>query len=349
MVSAQQHPDLVLDYLQQEVLLDRIVVVFPSQAPSIKCHISPFRVISKRSKPGKWRLIVHLSSPSNASVNDGIDRDMCSISYISVNQIVDEILQLGQGALMAKVDIEQMICMVPVHPEDRHLLAVQWEGQVYVDKVLLFGLRSAAAVEQGRISSGALSRRLHYTGASWLPAMSKQSRGYNLSMQRHRKPSSDTGGCRVYDSGWWIQHKWPQVMEDHHISIREMIPIVMLDALWGKRWQRQSVRFWSDNSAVVALINSGSSRENTLMHLMRCLVFIMAHYNFVALAAHIKGSDNNVSDALSKDNKGYSLSHYQQAQSNPTVVSLQELLVTKQPDWTSPHWSQLWSHIFTQH
>ena len=163
------------------------------------------------------------------------------------------------------------------------------------------------------------------------------------------KPSSGTGGCRVYESGWWIQHKWPQVMEDHHISTREMIPIVMSEALWGKGWQRQSVRFWSDNSAVVALINSGSSRENTLMHLMRCLVFIMAHYNFVASAAHIKGSDNNVADALSKDNKGYFLSHYPQAQSNPTTVSPQELLVTKQPDWTSPHWSQLWSDIFTQH
>lgn len=94
-------------------------------------------------------------------------------------------------------------------------------------------------------------------------------------------------------------------MEDHHI--REMIPIVMLDALWGKRWQGQSVRFWSDNSAVVTLINSGSSRENTLMHLM-CLVFIMEHYNFVASAVHIKGSDNNLADALSKENKGYFLS-----------------------------------------
>lgn len=70
---------------------------------------------------------------------------MCSISYISVDQIVNEILQLGQGVLMAKVDIEQTHCMVPVHPEDHHLLAVQWEGQTYVDKVLPFGLGSAIA------------------------------------------------------------------------------------------------------------------------------------------------------------------------------------------------------------
>ena len=116
MVSALQHPDVVGDYLQQEVLLYRMVVVSPSQAPSIQCHISPFGVIPKRAKPGKWHLIVDLSSPNNASVNDGIDRDMCSVSYITVDQIVDEILRLGQGTLMAKADIKQAYRMVPVYP-----------------------------------------------------------------------------------------------------------------------------------------------------------------------------------------------------------------------------------------
>ena len=77
----------------------------PMTKPSyIHCHISPFGVIPKKVKPGKWRLIVNLSSPMNASVNDGIDRD---ISYITIDQVVDVIVQLGQGTLMAKVDIKQ--------------------------------------------------------------------------------------------------------------------------------------------------------------------------------------------------------------------------------------------------
>ena len=146
MVSALEHPDVVSDYLKQEVLLNRMVVVSPSEAPSIQCQISPFGVIPKKAKPGKWRLIVDLSSLSNASVNNGIDRDMCSVSYITVDQIVEEILELGQGTLLAKVDVKQAYRMVPVHPEDRHLLAVQWEGQTYIDKVLPFGLRSAPLI-----------------------------------------------------------------------------------------------------------------------------------------------------------------------------------------------------------
>ena len=32
---------------------------------------------------------------------------------------------------------------VPIHPSDRILLAIQWKGNLYIDKVLPFGLRSA--------------------------------------------------------------------------------------------------------------------------------------------------------------------------------------------------------------
>ena len=118
------------------------MVIPLTQVPYIHCHISPIGVIPKKAKPGKWRLIVDLSSPC---VNDGIDRDMCSISYITIDQVVDIILQLGHGALLAKVDIKAYH-LVPVHPDDRHLLGVQWDGQVLLDKVLPFGLRSAPLI-----------------------------------------------------------------------------------------------------------------------------------------------------------------------------------------------------------
>ena len=69
-----------------------MVVISPTLAPQIHCQISPFGVIPKKAKPVKWCLIVDLSSPMNASVNDGINRDMCHISYITIDSIVDQIL-----------------------------------------------------------------------------------------------------------------------------------------------------------------------------------------------------------------------------------------------------------------
>ena len=77
--------------------------------------------------------------------------------------------------------------------------------------------------------------------------------------------ASDLWGCGAFEDSKWLEFKWPTTMEASHISIQEMIPIVTAAALLGHLWKEKSVRFWSDNSAVVALINSGSSRENTLM------------------------------------------------------------------------------------
>ncbi len=120
--------------------------------------------------------------------------------------------------------------------------------------------------------------------------------------------ASGRWGCGAFEGTKWFQFEWPPTMGASHISIREMIPVVMAAALWGRGWSGKSVRFWSDNSAVVALINAGSSRECTLMHLMRCLAFLMAKFNFVAsAAAHIGGINNKLADALSRNNRTYFL------------------------------------------
>ena len=44
------------------------------------------------------------------------------------------------------MDIKQAYRMVPVQPDDRRLLGMGWEGKVYIDKTLPFGLRSAPLI-----------------------------------------------------------------------------------------------------------------------------------------------------------------------------------------------------------
>ncbi len=41
------------------------------------------------------------------------------------------------------MDIKSAYRNVPVHPEDRVLLGMTWEGNLFVDAALPFGLRSA--------------------------------------------------------------------------------------------------------------------------------------------------------------------------------------------------------------
>ena len=89
---------------------------------------------------GKWRLILDLSSPEGASVIWGIDKELCSLKYATVDQATESVVRLGRGTLMAKIDIKAAYRLVPVHPEDRWLLGMQFEGADFMDTVLPFGM-----------------------------------------------------------------------------------------------------------------------------------------------------------------------------------------------------------------
>jgi len=92
---------------------------FPTTAHLPQLHISCFGVIPKGHNTGKFRLITDLFHPTGQSVNNDIDPDLCSLTYTKVEQVAATTAQRGQGALLAKVDIEAAYRLVPVHPQDR--------------------------------------------------------------------------------------------------------------------------------------------------------------------------------------------------------------------------------------
>ena len=140
--GALSHPQIVEDYLKEEVRLGRVVGPL---SPSIQtnCQINRFGVMPKRHQPNNWRLIVDLSFPKDHSINNGIPKHLCSLKYISIDDAVQEILSQGRGAMLAKVDVKSAFRLMPVHPSDRHLLGMSWDNAVYIYTCLLFGLRSA--------------------------------------------------------------------------------------------------------------------------------------------------------------------------------------------------------------
>ena len=108
-------------------------------------QISRIGVIPKGST-GKWHLIVDLSAPEGFIVNDNIDETLCSLSYISVEDTVQEIVAKGQGSQLAKVDIQSTYRTIPVHPEDWNLLGMVWENFLFIDTTLPLGLRLAPKI-----------------------------------------------------------------------------------------------------------------------------------------------------------------------------------------------------------
>ena len=121
---------------------------------------------------------------------------------------------------------------------------------------------------------------------------------------------------------------------DRPIAPKELIPIVMACILWDQAWQGKVVHVHSDNEAMVAVVNSGCSRDIQLMHLVRCLFFMLPARDISLYAYHIPGVLNTVADAISRNNLSFLFSKVPSAEPRSTLLppDLVELLVTHQSD-----------------
>ena len=130
-----------------------------------------------------------------------------------------------------------------------------------------------------------------------------------------------------------------------HITVKELLPVVISCALWGHRWAGESVLAYTDNAAVVAIVNSGRSKDKLAMHLMRCLFFFMARGEYTLKATHIAGKSNVAADALSRNRLPLFRLQVPTAEEHPTPIPppLVEMLVTIKPDWMSHEWRRLFS------
>ena len=72
------------------------------------------------------------------SIDDSIDLQMRTLRYmyIMMGVVAQAAAKLGRGSLLAKADIEFTYQLIPVHPNDRPLLAICWGSGALVDAML---------------------------------------------------------------------------------------------------------------------------------------------------------------------------------------------------------------------
>ena len=492
---------MIQAYLNKECSLGRMLGPFARDAAALlpPCHVNRFGVIPKGRNTGKWRLITDLSYPPGYSVNDGIDPDTCSLSYTSVDRVAEVVASYPPGALLAKIDIEAAYRLIPVHPHDRPLQAVEWRGCLYVDPMLPFGLRSApkifnavADVLEWYLKQQGIRQVFHYlddfivvappqspecavaletldcacaflgvpiaehkrdgpttcltffgieidTVASQLrlPADKLQHlqsqlrdwgdrkvcqrkelesligllnhackvvRGGRSFLRRmldllhgvpmhpmnphpirlNRAFRSDLAWWRLFSDRWngvsflpppaqlqyvqmasdasgswgcgaWYGHQWFQVQWDGRsaplqIMVKELLPIVLACAVWGRRWGGSGVRCLCDNQAVVACLRSRTSRDAHCMHMLRTLTFVEARLAFALRPEYINTRANHLADDLSRNNLPSFLSKVPLAEPTATPIPPQflDLLLDPDLDWASPRWIQQFRATFRQ-
>ena len=136
MQSAEVRPDVISGFLSSELRARQVLgPIKPEVAATVQ--VNRFGLVPKGHQPGKWWLIIDLSFPRGCSVDDGVEPEVCSLHYTSVDEACKRVMA------KAKFDVEGAFRTIPVHPNDRRLLGMHWDDRIDVDKVLPFGLRSA--------------------------------------------------------------------------------------------------------------------------------------------------------------------------------------------------------------
>jgi hypothetical protein len=98
----------------------------------------------------------------------------------------------------------------------------------------------------------------------------------------------------------WCYGAWPSSWLSYNIAVLEFYPIVLSLYLWGHHMQNQSILFFTDNEALVSVINKQTCRDKTLMFFVRKMVLICLKRNILFKAKHIPGVKNKLADALSR-------------------------------------------------
>ena len=75
------------------------------------------------------------------------------------------------------------------------------------------------------------------------------------------------GGGAFTSDFHWFQLQWPSSWSAVDIAVKELVPIVVAAAIWGRSWQGCRVIWNSDNMAVVEVIRKRSTRQLILLHL----------------------------------------------------------------------------------
>ena len=139
--SARDNIDIVNSKLTKEISMGRIKGPF-LKPPFTNFISSPLGLVPKK-EIGQYRLIHDLSYPKGDSVNSHIPEEFTSVSYQNIETVIELVQYYGFNCLMSKADIKDAFRLIPIHPDDYHLLGFHWNGQFYFDRALPMGASSS--------------------------------------------------------------------------------------------------------------------------------------------------------------------------------------------------------------
>ena len=105
----------------------------------------------------------------------------------------------------------------------------------------------------------------------------------------------------------WLGHHFVYSDEEgcrsDNINVLELWPIVVGVRRWGAGWKDKTVVFVTDNTQVMAGLNSGRSRNKTSMGWLRAIFWASITHNFEVKSVYVNTKNNVICDSLSRLDK----------------------------------------------
>lgn len=118
-------------------------------------------------------------------------------------------------------------------------------------------------------------------------------------LQLHTDAAQSKGFAGIYKTQWFYG-SFPEDWKKLNIMTLEFYPIVIAVNLWGRLFANHSILFFTDNEALVSVINRQTSKDSVVVQMVRYLVLQCLHYNIIFKAKHIPGKHNKLADSLSR-------------------------------------------------
>ena len=150
----------------------------------------------------------------------------------------------------------------------------------------------------------------------------------NGDLQLYTDASTTIGFGGVFVNRWF-HGTWSDRCRGINIAILELYPICLALHMWADLLSNKCITIHSDNMSVVYIINSFTSKEQTLMLLLRNIALISMRYNILIRAKHIPGVKNTISDLLSRD---------QVHRAKTQAPYLEDLATPIPAQWTLDEW-----------
>ena len=87
---------------------------------------------------------------------------------------------------------------------------------------------------------------------------------------------------------------------DYSIFHLEILNILVACKIWASHWENKKIQIFCDNLAVVEVLTSGRTRDETLATCARNIWLLSALYNIHFTFSHIAGVQNTIADLLSR-------------------------------------------------